>query len=484
MKQFISFIAATIVAGSALAQSHEHMHIFRNDHQFHTIKGADVQSISFNGTSGNYTEMLVELINGTTNKYPMSSITNVTWRSTALPEFHVNLIDYPDWTELQGSKSDVRAAKIRMDGNGMYDDLKEQEVEFRGRGNSSWGMKKKPYRFKMKKKASVCGLPKAKTFALIANYLDCSQMRNATALWLANYFGLPYTNHCIPVKVYLNGIDKGQYMLTEKIGIGGGSVDIDETKGMLFELDSYYDEDYKFLYSFKKLFGTTEYKIPVMVKDPDLAELAADPEVTNITDATEYFKLWQEDFSKMADAVTQRSSSKSLSDVIDIEDAVNFFLVNCIANNHEMQHPKSLYIHKKSLDEGEVYHFGPVWDFDWAFTYNGSEGASPTIPLVVSDGDYAGATFFKYLFANKEFRELFKAKFEDFHKNGGYDKLKEFLEQYANLIEPTSVENGVLWPKDGSAIGSYEFRNNFETFKNWIDQRITYMSTHTNFGLY
>ncbi len=483
MKSVFSLITAALLAGTAIAQDHEHIHIFHTSKQFETFKGTDIESISFDGARNGYNRIIIKLNDSSTKKYNLSSIDNVMFRTTALPEIHVDLIDYPEWTELQGSKSDIRAATLYMDGNGMYDDLEVQEVEFRGRGNSSWGFKKKPYRFKMNKKASVCGLPKAKSFALIANYLDCSQMRNAIALWLANYFEMPYANHCIPVKVYLNGINKGQYMLTEKIGIGGGSVDIDETKGMLFELDSYYDEDFKFTYKFTKSNSSTTYRLPVMVKDPDLTELAEDPEVTNITNANEYLNLWKEDFTKMADAITKRAASESLSDVIDLEDAVNFFLVNSLANNHEMNHPKSLYIYKKSLDAGEVYHFGPVWDFDWAFTFSGSEGASAMIPLVTNDGDYSGATFFKLLFANTEFRKLFKAKFDDFVKNG-YPMLKEFMEEYATLIEPTSIENGVLWPEDGMAIGSYNFRSNFETLKKWIEDRINYMSFHSNFGLY
>lgn len=483
MKRLNTILAAAVIAGSAMAQNHEQIHIFRNDKQFNTHKGADIESIAFKGTPGNYSTLLINNADGTTADYSMSVVDSVLFRATGIPEFHVELIDYPYWTELQGAKDDVRAAYISMKGNGMYDDLAKQQVEFRGRGNSTWQMRKKPYRFKMAKKASVCGLPKAKTFALIANNIDCTLMRNTMALWLANYLGMPYSNHCVPVKVYLNGIDKGQYMLTEKIGVGGGSVDIDETTGMLFELDSNYDESFEFRYYFNG-----NKNIPVMVKDPDLEELAADPEVTNITDAKAYFALWQEDFTKMADAVTQRASTESLSDVIDLESAVNFFLVNGLSNNHEMSHPKSLYIHKKSLNEGEVYHFGPVWDFDWAFTFDGAEGASATIPLVYKDGDCAGYTFLKCLFNNQEFRKLYKAKLDEFYTTG-YPEMKKYMEEYANLIEPTAVENGVLWPTYDHAswcrvTGSFEFRKNFETLKQWIDRRLNYMRSDANYGLY
>lgn len=138
-------------------------------------------------------------------------------------------------------------------------------------------------------------MAKAKTFALIANYIDPSLMRNPVALWTAQQLELPFSNHSVPVNVYLNGHYKGAYMMTEKIGIGGGSVDIDETTGMLFELDSNFDEDFKFNYYFPNNYSKT---LPVMVKDPDLTEVKPDE-----TERDTYFKQWQSDFTEMANAV-------------------------------------------------------------------------------------------------------------------------------------------------------------------------------------
>lgn len=478
MKKLLSFAAALLAVCPLMAQGNEHIHVFRNDGKFATHRSVDIGGMKFAND-----KMTITGNDSRTYTYSMSVIDSCVLRTTGIPEIHVNLIDYPDWTELQGAKDDVRAARLYMDGNGMYDDLEEQEVEFRGRGNSTWNMDKKPYRFKMAKKKSVCGLPKAKTFALLANNIDCTLMRNAIALWLARYFEMPYTNHAVPVKVYLNGIDKGQYVMTEKIGIGGGSVDIDETTGMLFELDTNYDETYKFRYSW------SGKNIPVMVKDPDLDELAADPEVTTITDAKTYLAQWQADFTKMANAVTTRKASQSLADVLDIESAVNYFLVNCLCGNHEVHHPKSVYMHKKSLADGELYHMGPVWDFDWAFTFNGQEGAPANVPLIEADGKANGYSFFKLILANQEFKTLFKVKFEAFLKDG-YPELKAFIAEYANLIEPSAKENGLLWPsrRDSASkyrvVGSFDFRSNLATLEKWIDQRIDYMKSDANYGLY
>lgn len=65
-----------------------------------------------------------------------------------------------------------------------------------------------------------------------------------------------------------------------------------------------------------------------------------------------------------------------LSDCLDMESFVNYMLVYNICGNREILWPKSLYMYKRSIDD--VYHFGPVWDFDWAFSYdNGTEDKSP-----------------------------------------------------------------------------------------------------------
>lgn len=476
-KILFSAVALTIACASATAQN-ELYHVFRSDDNFTTVKGSDVNTITHKGDKTNgFTQLIFNMSDGTNTTIDLSVIDSVQVRATGLPEFHVTLQDYPNWTELQGAKDDIHPATLYMDGNGMYDDISEQTVEFRGRGNSTWGMKKKPYRFKMEKKASACGLPKAKSFVLLANYIDCSLMRNGIALWTANYLQMPFANHGVPVKVYLNGIYKGAYLLTEKLGIGGGSVDIDETKGMLFELDSNYDEPFKFKFTWGG-----GHVLPVMVKDPDLTEIVADLNTT----AEAYFQTWQNDFKAFANAVVSTPTTGSLKQYVDIESVVNFFIVNTLAGNHELSHPKSFYIYKESLDG--VYKFGPVWDFDWAFTFNGAEGASAEVPLVSSNGDYSGYSFIKALMSNEEIRALYKEKWDAFVKDG-YPKLKEYMEEYANLIEPSAKENGLLWPADHSVSwrlseSSFEFRDNFAALKTWIDQRIKYCNSHPNYGIY
>lgn len=487
MKRILAFVLAAMAAVSVTAQ-YPHVHIYRNDGKFTTHRTAELEQIQFSsGAWGDSDDaMRVIMRDGTSETIPVSAVdSSVIGRN--VPVIRVSLIDYPDISDLfktdEFTKSTIYRATLSMDGNGVYDDIPETEVEFRGRGNSTWNMPKTPYRFKFAKKRSVCGLAKAKTFALIANHIDCSLMRNAISFEMARMLEMPFTNHTVPVEVYLNGHYRGAYFLTEKIGIGGGSVDIDETKGMLFELDTNFDEDYKFRYTFS--YGGVGKFLPVMVKDPDLAEMETEDE-TGTFKADEYFGQWKADITKMFDAVTQRQPDEKLDDVIDVNSAANYVMVFLLARNLEITHPKSVYLYKEELGENSVYHFGPVWDFDWAFTYDNREGAGLyNQPLLVKDGKAGGCSFFTMLVKNRQVRQALDQKWEKFYAEQ-WPELKRFMEEYASLIEPSAKTNGLAWPRDGRYKNecTFEFRKKYKTLCDWLEKRVEWINSHPQHGLY
>ncbi len=484
MKKIMLIAALGAIVASGHAQT-EQLYIYRNDNAFEYFRGADIKGFSYGGPIDGYTSLTVATDEGST-VVNLAAVDSCVVRAAGIPDIHVHLTEFPDIPDLFKTggytKSTVYKANLRMDGNGMYDDVPEQTVEFRGRGNSTWTFEKTPYRFKMSKKASVCGLPKAKTYALIANYIDGSHMRNVMALWLARELGLPYSNHAVPVNVYLNNNFKGLYMLTEKIGIGGGSVDIDEEAGMLFELDVAFDEDYRFVYSYA---GGTRRRLPVNIKDPDLAEIKPDK-----VEREQYLSQWQADFSAMADAVFGAKSSTDLSGVIDIDDAVRYMLVYSVTCNSELCHPKSLYMYKKALGESETYHFGPAWDFDWAYDYVSSgDGVNGYDHVALGgDGDYSGASFMKAIASTDRFRAAYKAAWTDFRDNI-YPRMMEYFASYARLIEPAAKRDGVQWPDImgggwAFAPSSLDHAARVRVLAEWLRGRVEWCDRHPNWGLY
>lgn len=487
MKKFLAFVLAASVMVPAMAQ-HKHLHVYRKDGKLNTNKIENVEKTEFQSTGWGDSKdvLIIHNKDGKTNSISTSIIDSIVVGHN-VPVINIKLTDYPGITDLfkdNGfTKSSIYDATFSMDGNGYFEDIDPVKVEFRGRGNSTWWYPKTPYRFKFEKKRELCGLKKAKSFALIANYLDPTLMRNAIALKLAQMLGLPFTNHSIPVDVYLNGHYRGAYMLTEKIGIGGGSVDIDEEKGMLFEFDSYFDEDFKFRYEWTQASVNRKMSIPVMVKDPDLGELEENLKDNGFV-ASEYFNQWKADISVMLDAVNTRKTTESLKDVVDIESFTDYLLVYLVTSNREIRHPKSTYVYKEGLGKDYVYKFGPVWDFDWAYTFDGYEGAVAYNKLLLNeDGDTNGGTFFRNFIKNEEVKELFNQKWEKFYTEL-WPQLLEYMEEYAALIEPSAHTNGMIWPGEWWSESTLEFRKKYMVLKQWLTNRVKWANTHKTHGLY
>ena len=144
----------------------------------------------------------------------------VTMRSANLPALFVETesgsMAYVH--EKKGNREAGTLLAVGADGTVEYRD----ELKYiKGRGNSTFDYPKKPYQVKLKTGAPLCGLPKNRTFILLANYIDRSEIRNTIAFDVARYSGAyAYTPACRSVDLYLNHEYAGCYLLSEKCEIG------------------------------------------------------------------------------------------------------------------------------------------------------------------------------------------------------------------------------------------------------------------------
>ena len=108
--------------------------------------------------------------------------------------------------------------------------------KIRGRGHSTWGQPKNPYKVQFNNDASfaqipdVLGMKKQRNWALLADYFDRSLMRNKLVFSLGNSSvfadGIKWTPSGQHVEVYLNDAYVGVYLLTEDIRIDPARLDI------------------------------------------------------------------------------------------------------------------------------------------------------------------------------------------------------------------------------------------------------------------
>ena len=134
------------------------------------------------------------------------------------------------------TKEEYLDATLTIQGNAEYNSatstLYSGATEIKGRGNSTWlRFPKKPYRLKLDKKTDLFGLGKNKHWALLANYIDDSLMRNSLAGNIAEQLGVLKMDS-IPVELVLNGEHLGSYLLIEHVRADSKRVDIFDWEGV------------------------------------------------------------------------------------------------------------------------------------------------------------------------------------------------------------------------------------------------------------
>ena len=344
-------------------------------------------------------------------------------------------------------------ANVRIEGGDKYDDF-EARGAIRGRGNSTWTMPKKPYRFKLKEKASLLGLAAEKSWVLLQNYIDPSLMCNAVAMKTGQLLEMPFTHHMIPVDVTLNGEYIGNYMFTEHKEVAENRIDVGEG-GWLFELDTYFDEDYRFI--------SNKFGLPVMIQHPDLGKMA-DGEAQSV------FNEMKRDFNALDELIYSESfPDNNYLDYLDADAFVDYLIVYMLTDNEEINHPKSTYLYKK---KGGKFCMGPIWDFDWAFGYEWSytHFVEPNRDLFWS-GDKAGrgTVFFSKIMEDAAMMELFKMEWAKF-RGEKYPILVEYIREYAETIRESHANDQKRWNQSRGSVDRYR-----DELLEWLGERVVYM---------
>ena len=379
-------------------------------------------------------------------------------REYTIPTVYINTDNNQNVT----TKEYYIGCRVKIDGKNMYEDYVTitEADSIRGRGNSTWlWYNKKPYRIKLDKKESLLGLNKGKSYVLLANYRDPSNIMNAVAFDMAHYMEMPYTNNYRFVEVYLNDEYIGLYMLTEQIQQGGKRVDVEDQGGLLLSLDcddgpklspdatdNFFSEEIYVNYS-----GST---IPVCVKHPE------DPTAEQIEEIRSQFG----DLER----IILDYDYNAFKECMNVESYMAFFIIQEMTRNVELPAPRSMYIHRHA--DG-MWAMGPVWDFDGGFAYDWGEnhgyfgsqswvcGENPGMRI---DG---GTDFFDRMFANEEYKADFKEYWNQV-SNGMYNYAMECVNDNYKHAKAAMQRDAERWPISKS------YATSISQLKNWLGERI------------
>lgn len=354
------------------------------------------------------TDAAGESITISSNAFEVSSV-SIHGLNTGLP---VVVLDTPDAAPIVSKEDWMAGAKVTIYNPDGSVDL-EGTLSVKGRGNSTWTQfPKKPYAMKLDTKSSVLGMAKHKRWCLLANWMDRTLIRNDVAFEISRRTGLAWTPSGKFVELILNGEHIGNYYLCEQVKVDENRVDISK-EGFLMECDLWYDEQFKF--------KTTLHNVPWQFKDPD--------EVT--PEQFDYMYAYVADFET---ALFDEDSfaARAYLDYVNPESFVDWWIVNELAQNSEINQPKSAYIYKEK--DGKLT-AGPVWDFDWG-TF---------VPKDKYNYVALGQKYYVYqMFQDKEFRKLMKERWNLF--KAALSGIPEYIDAVSATLTESDRINSAMWP--------------------------------------
>lgn len=332
----------------------------------------------------------------------------------------------------------------------------DAEIEIRGRGNSTWGLPKKPYRIKFPEKFSPIGLnhAKAKSWVLLAHDMDKSLLRNHIAFELSRILfnsaegyhdkaALMFTPCSQMVNVYSGDSYYGVYQMSDQMEVAKGRINLDKlvaadgsdpnkiSGGHLIETNIHHDEGYPV--SFTSSRGIyMDHKYP---KDDNM-------------DISQY--KYMEDFIRKAEAVLYSSNftdpTVGWRKLFDEKTLADYIIVKEFAG--DMDGYTSTYFYKRrGVDK---IFFGPIWDLDKGWNNDRRTPHGDTLTQLMIFGGfymppYINPDWFHRFWQDAEFRKFVGARWAA-KKDELKAKVLSELEQKPQQMRKAIEANFSVWP--------------------------------------
>ncbi len=364
------------------------------------------------------------------------------------------------------------------------EDLPERAMTIKGRGNSTWGTVKKPYKLKLDKKADLFGLGANKHWVLLANAFDKTLLKDRITGWLGDEIGMEYTPRGVPVDLVLRSSDGtydrylGSYYLSEQVRVGDNRIEIDELE------EDDVDDDI--------ITGGYVVQIGTQTEptSPSYFETKTKQQWANHTpnfdpDDDGYINDKQRDYIRgymqdLEDAILsgdfEGKERTSYRDMMDIESAAKYWLVDQASRNADGYGTGSTYLYKP---RGDKMYWGPLWDYDFAWYYDSEYDGY----LVQHDWLY-GMLYDK---GEDGFVQEVKAQWPAVKEaliriaeDGGiidqyYEETKESQAADLELYPPGEEEGQDPDAEDPDEEITFEPEEEKEAFKEWILNRVSWL---------
>lgn len=312
----------------------------------------------------------------------------------------------------------------------------------RGRGNTSWGQKKRPFLVEFDKDIGLLGMKRSSKWVLISNAGDFTNMRNKIVFDAAQELGFAFSPQCQYVNLYLNGIFNGLYLIMEKIEFTRDKLWFDRNDGYLLSLE----------YRYRK--KTAE--------NPFFLESGYMMEIKHPSRVSKRDKKWvQRKMQMVENAII--SEKNDLFTLIDIESWAKKYLIDEVFMDGDSG-LASEYFYLPAMNDCIVY-AGPPWDYDGTMMGNPRSFIANT-EYKRSD---AYRPWYYHLYNNHDFQETVK----QIYKNVFHDIISTITErkidEYKDEIIMSVVADVKRWNiKNSFALG-------VQNLKEFLDERMSFL---------
>lgn len=342
-------------------------------------------------------------------------------------------------------------------------------MQIRGRGNSTWGLSKKPYKIKFNQKEKFLGkgYANAKKWTLLANAGDKTLMRNAITSLMGDFLGLKNNPAHKFVDLTLNGTYFGNYQISDQVEVRPHRVNITEqdypltatsdiTGGYLLEVDGFEDGN---------CFTTSTYRVPIRIHYPEDEEIS--------TSQNNYIRQYMRNFESVLSGKDFADADKGYRRWVDSVSLANWFLATEISGNIDGYY--STYFYKEQQDS--LLYWGPLWDYDIAYN-NDYRITGTETKLMTNDGYGQTKEWINRMWQDPWFGTLVNRRYKEVVDAGLESYMYEQIDSIADLIHESQVLNYNRW---GIMTRMYHEVVLYSSYDQYITYLKNYIRTHMSY---
>lgn len=358
-------------------------------------------------------------------------------RHTNLPAVYVNT-----YNNVPVNSKDVYVYSILRYVNEADQVSTFDSTEIRGRGNSTWNLRKKPYKLKFYNKQRLLGADyaKAKKWTLLANAGDKTMMRNAITSVMGGMTSLKFNPAYKFVDMILNNTYMGTYQISDQVEVRAHRVNVveqdypltensDITGGYLLEVDGFKDGN---------CFTTSQYGVPVRIHYPDDEEIAPSQNT--------YIRNYIRDFEAVLSSADFDNPETGYRAWIDSLSLVDWYICTEVSANIDGFY--SIYFYKNQQDP-RLY-WGPLWDYDIAYNNDyrvqSEKGISTTVNSLMCNISYGNAKMWvNRMWEDEWFARLVNKRYNELLDKGLVDRLNQSIDSLKTLLYESQQMNYSKW---------------------------------------